>query len=172
MRHGLINQGIFAQSLGLHKVAPKVRYPSTSRLPDGSVGYHVRAPRRDDCLAAATATCLQIPIARVPDPEIDRRLAAGEDPEAVDRRARRELDAWLDSRGLDMVVLDKAPDPLPARWIGVVPLPGDFTNHCLVMTRSRVLFDPGTAHPEAAVFTAEDVRRALVFRRQSDSKES
>jgi hypothetical protein len=28
------------------------------------------------------------------------------------------------------------------RWIGVVPMPGAFNSHCLVMSRRDVLFDP------------------------------
>ena len=49
----------------------------TKRLADGTIGYFTRPPRQDDCFAAALATVLRVPIAEVPDPRIDERLARG-----------------------------------------------------------------------------------------------
>jgi hypothetical protein len=131
-------------------------------LEDGTRGYFVRAPRTDDCQAAAIATTLQIPIEKVPDPRIDERLAAGEDPESIDRSAVRELRAWLASRGLGMVVHRKLPTNLD-RWIGVVPMPGTFNAHCLVMDRENVLFDPARTSDKVQSFGLEHVGFGISF---------
>ena len=48
-------------------------FPPTRVLPDGTLGF--RITRRDDCLRAAVATCLQVSPDEVPDPDIDFRLA-------------------------------------------------------------------------------------------------
>lgn len=113
----------------------------TMRLADGTVGYSVRFLREDDCFAAAVATILQVPPEDVPDPRLDERLAAGENPEEVNRTAWREFEIWLAGRGLTMIVHRSVPVDAE-RWIGVVPLRGWFQNHCLVMSRSRLLHDP------------------------------
>src|SRR5437762_1844887 len=90
-----------------------------TRLTDGTTGYHVRNGRRDDCLAAALATCLQVPIEEVPDPRIGERLDAGEAPEDIDRSAWRELRRWLAERGLQMCSHRTVPANRH-RWIGIV----------------------------------------------------
>ncbi len=114
------------------------------RLRDGTFGYFVRGLRTDDCWAAALATCLQVPIDEVPDPRLDERLRAGEDPAEVDRSAWLALDRWLADRGYRMTVHCKPPTSRK-RWIGIVQLPGWFQSHCLVMSRDEVLFDPAAA---------------------------
>jgi len=154
-----------ACSLGVEPgmpIEPKV-------LADGSLGYFVRTGREDDCFAAAIATVLQVPIGQVPDPRIDERLAAGEAAAEIDRSAQRELARWLTRRGLRMAVHRSVPASR-RRWIGVVPMPGDFMNHCLVMSRETVLFDPATAAEGVRIFGLEDVRQALSF--QSTTKRS
>jgi hypothetical protein len=74
---------------------PHAAPPREKLLDDGTRGYFVRAPRTDDCQAAAIATVLQVPIETVPDLRIDERLAAGGSPESIERSAVRELRAWL-----------------------------------------------------------------------------
>ncbi len=114
----------------------------TKRLKDGTVGWCVRAPRMDDCFAAAIATCLQVPIDQCPDPRLDERLAAGDTADEVDRDAREELAAWLADRDLRLVKHHRVPLAQVRRWIGIVPMPGAFADHCLVLDRGRVIFDP------------------------------
>jgi hypothetical protein len=138
----------------------------TKRLKDGTVGYCVRAPRADDCFAAALATVLQVPIAEVPDPQLDERLAAGETADEIDRDARAELEAWLADRDLRLIVHRKVPLATCRRWIGVVPMPGAFNDHCLVMDRGRVIFDPTLevdARP-ARLFGPHHVKSGFSFR--------
>ena len=142
------------------------------QLDDGTIGYFVRAPREDDCFAAALATVLQVPIEQVPDPRIDERLAAGESPDDIDRSARSELDRWLAARDLTMVVHAELPTHR-RRWIGVVTLPGAFNDHCLVMSHDRFLFDPvhylehltgqSDRHPSIRQFRPEDISYGLSF---------
>jgi hypothetical protein len=140
----------------------------TVRLPDGTVGYCVRAPRTDDCWAAAVATVLQVPIQDVPDAQLDHRLRAGEKPETIDRDARAKMSQWLQGRGIRMVEHAQVPVAIP-RWIGVVPLRGWFNDHCLVMSESNVLFDPtvdvSVAFGGARVrlFRAQDVASGFSF---------
>lgn len=130
----------------------------TKRLADGTIGYFARPPRQDDCFAAALATVLRVPIAEVPDPRIDERLARGWTPQAVNRAAFAELDRWLAGRGLRAIVHRKPPVRL-RRWIGVIVMPGDFQSHCLVMSRDEVLFDP--ARLELADGTPPPQERAV-----------
>jgi hypothetical protein len=112
----------------------------TLDLPDGTVGYLVRAPRRDDCFAAALATALQVPIDEVPDSRLTERCRAGEDLAEISRSAWQELQRWLAGRGLRVVIHRKVPVRKP-RWIGVVATTG-WADHCMVMSWGRVLFDP------------------------------
>lgn len=114
---------------------------TTTRLADGTVGYYERGTRTDDCWAAAVATCLQVPLDEVPDPRLDERVQAGEDPDGINRSAWAEFDRWLGEGGLSMTVHRKVPAPR-RRWIGIVKFPGLFMAHCLVMSRDEVLFDP------------------------------
>jgi hypothetical protein len=126
----------------------------------------VRAPRMDDCLAAAVATCLQVPIEDVPDPRIDERRGDGEDPESIDTSIWEQLDSWLETRGLQVVVNDVV--PVRGRWIGIVPLEGWFNSHSMVMVDDHILFDPTTeigarAGTPLRVFSASDVAVGLSF---------
>jgi hypothetical protein len=112
----------------------------TMELADGTLGYLVRAPRRDDCWQAAVATCLQVPIEEVPDLRLHERAVAGEDLGELTSAYRLEFFGWLTDRGLRMVIRRRVP-VAKARWIGVVPTPG-WAEHCMVMRYGRVLFDP------------------------------
>ena len=137
-------------------------------LRDGTIGYHVRPLRDDDCFAAAVATVLQVPIDEVPDPRVDKRRRAGE---AIDEIARTFWLDWnrrLSERGLRMTA-HPTPPTKRRRWIGIVPFLGAFQDHCLVMTRDGLLFDPV---PPVAVngrlvrrFNPADVRSGLTFER-------
>jgi hypothetical protein len=119
----------------------RVRAAPPAELADGTLGYYVRWPRLDDCQAAALATALEVPIADVPDPRIDERLATGESADDIDRSAMAELDRWLAGRGLRMAIHCKE-QPLSQRWIGICAMSGAFQSHCLVMSGNEVLFDP------------------------------
>lgn len=115
-------------------------------LDDGTEGcWMVRA---DDCLGCAIATVLQIPIDRLPDIQLDSRLAAGEDPAKIADEADGIWRAWLADRGLQMVVhTDSLPVDRP-RWIGIVPVEGHFASHCLVMRGTELLHDPARKVPD------------------------
>ncbi len=123
-------------------------------------------PTHDDCWQAAVATVLQCDIADVPDSSIDERLRDGVSPEEVNRSTWAELDEWLAERGIEMVTHRKPPVSI-RRWIGIVPMmPGAFADHSMVMSGSRVLFDP-VAEVDARpvrVFTVRDVRFGYSFR--------
>lgn len=137
----------------------------TVTLGDGTIGYFERPGRTDDCFAACLATCLQVPLDEVPDPRLDERLRAGEDPAEINRSAWQTLAAWLTGRGLQVVVHDEPPFEAP-RWIGVVRFPGHFNDHCLVMAGAEVLFDPvDRAQHERPVrnYTPDDVAAGLSF---------
>lgn len=149
-----------ARFLGTPGRVPLPAEPTS--LPDGTLGYFVPSARTDDCFAAAIATVLQVPLADVPDPRIDERLAVGEAPEEIDRFAQDELNRWLSKRGLRLVVHRELPTRR-ARWIGVVPGAGSFNDHCLVMSRDEVLFDPGRVSTGVRSFGLEDVRIGLSF---------
>jgi hypothetical protein len=111
------------------------------RLRDGTLGWHMRAPRGDDCMCPCIATVLKCSIGEVPDPRIDESLAAGESVAVVQARAGRELGLWLAGRGLEMVLHREVPVKSP-RWIGVVEFAGSFASHAMVMAGSEVLWDP------------------------------
>jgi hypothetical protein len=89
-----------------------------AQLEDGSVGYAMLGERGDDCLRAAIATCLQVPPNEVPDPDIDRRVIAGHDPDRINLDTWTRLLAWLQGRGLNLVYHD-TPAVDCERWIGV-----------------------------------------------------
>jgi hypothetical protein len=44
-----------------------------------------------------------VPIDEVPEPQLDKRWAAGEDRKRIDREAWTALENWLTGRGLRMV---------------------------------------------------------------------
>ena len=156
--------GLEMMRVGLQRRAA----PTTRRLRDGTTGYHVRGSRADDCWAAAVATCLQVPIEEVPDPRLDQRLQAGEDAEDVNRQAWLEFGRWLNGRGLRIARHNRAP-VRRRRWIGVIEFPGLFMNHCLVMDRDEILFDPVDPTRLARrvrTYTPADVGYAFTFQRR------
>jgi hypothetical protein len=134
----------------------------TSRLSDGTVGYHMR--RADDCWRAAIATCLQIPMDDLPDPHIDERLAAGESVESVDETAWTDMCRCLRQHGLTMTKHAAPPVGSP-RWIGIVPVPRPFASHSLVMAGKKVLFDPAVA-PGVRTFYPTEVQYGYSFQRR------
>lgn len=152
--------------------------------------------RADDCLRPCIATVLQIPPAEVPDPRIDRRLAAGDEPLQIATDAWEQLARWLDGRGLRLVVHTGALPVDRDRWIGVCRprsdasatervigmaawanhVPGTelvgFSDHSLVMSHDRVLHDPAIRVPappglRVRGWTLTDVTYGVTF----DTKE-
>lgn len=111
------------------------------------VGYCMAAFRGDDCLQAAIATATQVPIEAVPDLDLARRLEAGGDPEEISADCWDRLDRWAAARGTVMAFHDDVPAPRD-RWVGVVTwqpfgvTPEGFSDHCLVMSHDRLVFDP------------------------------
>ena len=139
--------------------AELVRETPTKVLRDGTIGWYVRVPRADDCWCAAVSSCLQVPIDEIPDPEIDRRLAAGDSPRQINRDAWFEFLSWLSQRGLRMIVHRKVP-ARRARWLGIVEQPdGIFQDHTLLMSYGELLFDP--AVDAAEVFGGRPDRRLV-----------
>jgi hypothetical protein len=130
------------------------------RLRDGSLGYVQR--RADDCFQAAIASCLQIPMHKVPDLQINRQLDAGSEPEELNRAVDETLRRWLVGQGLRLVI-HPAHLPTRGRWIGVVrgPEREEFANdHCLLMSGRDCLLE--TSKPFGALdrvvrFGFEDV---------------
>lgn len=115
----------------------------TVELADGTVGYTVR--RVDDCLAAAIATTLQVPIEEVPDPHVRERIRGGEDPAEINDQSAQVLKSWLADHGLRMVVHRRVP-AARRRWIGIVPHSWWFHSHCMVMRFGEILFDPSETY--------------------------
>ncbi len=137
----------------------------TVTLRDGTLGYRA-FPRGDACWATAVATCVQCPLAEVPDAHIDACLAAGMDPEAIDRRMWRDFFAWLDRRGLEMVKHSSVKAARRRkRWVGVVERsgPGDFASHALVFCRGEVLYDNIPPGFRVAEYTVDDVDVGFSF---------
>jgi hypothetical protein len=143
----------------------------TKRLADGSVGYYIQPGRADDCWRAAVATCVQVPPGEVPDPHLDERMDAGETPEEINRSACAERDDWLAELGLRLVIHGEVPVPR-RRWVGVIPRPGWFQDHCLVMCRGEVLWDPNPNLPFFADWTAADVKWGFSFQKTATVKRS
>jgi hypothetical protein len=108
------------------------------RLRDGSLGYLQR--RGDDCIQAAIATCLQIPIYKVPDLHIDQQFYGGKDPEEIDRGIDEKLTRFARQHSIT-VKSHVARLPTSGRWIGVVSQPGLYSDHCLVMDGRECLFE-------------------------------
>lgn len=137
-------------------------------LPDGTVGYVQR--RADDCLQAAVATLLQVPVHEVPDAQISRRIREGDDPEGVFMDTAVELDRWAAGAGGRFMV-HPARLPRRGRWIGVVPAPaGDVDvsaiDHCVVLDGRDVVWE--TAKPLGLLthewgHTAGDVEYGITF---------
>jgi len=160
---GLIDRYVDG-ALGSHPFASslKVRRGPGVRLADGTSGYYARRGRGDDCFAAALATCLQVPIGQVPDPRIDERLAAGESADEIEASAWQALGEWLEARGFRMVE-HAEPASDRERWIGVVPFPGNFNAHCLVMARGKVLSSRAAARSRRNKPRLTDHPRRLVI---------
>jgi hypothetical protein len=133
----------------------------TYELSDGSTGWAMK--RIDDCQQAALATLLQVPLSEVPDAHIDKRLAAGESVEKVDKTAWNQMITWLGGRGLRLVRHATTPTHLE-RWIGVVPNERPFQSHCLIMVRDRILFDP-SVRPGVRTFYSVEIQYGLSIER-------
>jgi hypothetical protein len=161
---------------------PIDEYRPTVRLEDGTTGWCMSPVRMDDCLRPSIATVLQVPVEQVPDPQLDERLARGEAPEQINRAGWDRLEGWLAGRGLRLAVHH---DELPVardRWIGVVrgqaPV-GDelpFMDHCLVMSRRRVLLNPMVSIPppsgmRAPVYALEHVGYGITFEKREESND-
>lgn len=96
----------------------------TAMLADGTVGYYMLQSRHDDCLRAALATMLQVSPPDVPDPRLDERTQAGDDPDVVVAESWTALEQWLSGRGQILSCHDEPlficnSDPKWKRWIGV-----------------------------------------------------
>jgi hypothetical protein len=127
----------------------------------------VRPLRDDDCFAAAVATTLQVPPEHLPDAHIDERLRARETVEQITASFWTEWNRWLSDRQLRMTV-HPTPPVNRRRWIGIVPFLGAFNDHCLVMSRDELLFDPVPPRESATgrsvrQFNPADVRSGLTF---------
>lgn len=118
-------------------------------LPDGTVGYLQR--RLDDCVQASLSTLTQIPPHRIPDARIDAQLAAGVDKHAVNRGFWTTLEAWVQQQpGMVLTIHPTGQPPVThRRWIAVTRSADawGFNDHCLVMDRQDVLFEPHTLLP-------------------------
>jgi hypothetical protein len=107
--------------------------------------------RTDDCFVAAVATCTQVPVEEVPDPDLDKRVKQGADPEELNELAWERYERWAARRGLRMRFWEDVPVPRD-RWIGVVVVDPavlgraedekTVDNHSLVTSHDRLLFDP------------------------------
>lgn len=116
-----------------------------TRLADGTLGYLQR--RMDDCLQAAIACVLQIPPHQVPDLHLDELVQQGTDPELIDRKALSRLGQWEQRHGITITV-HPTPPKTERRWIAIVPAGNQpYEDHCLIMNRATVLFDPSTILP-------------------------
>ena len=135
-------------------------FPPTRNLRDGTIGYSIS--RRDDCLRAAVATCLQVPPKRVPDPRIDERYARGCTCDRINDLVWGGLREWLAERGLRFRLHDSPPWEL-ARWIGIVPKDGFAQDHCLVMERDVILFDPAFIVGVTCSYCPTEIETGLSF---------
>lgn len=128
--------------------------------PGDEIGYGMHPYRQDDCLAAAIATCIQVPIEQVPYLALDQRFQQGESREEISRSGWERIEHWVDKLGGEMRSFDELPLTCE-RWIGVIVSPASrdrseeewralragkklaaFQDHCVVMRRDRLLFDP------------------------------
>ncbi|MGH2975770.1 MAG: hypothetical protein ACRDLL_13005 [Solirubrobacterales bacterium] len=116
---------------------------ATQRLDDGETGYF--QTRQDQCLQAAVATVLQVPLKRVPDAHVDAQRRVGKDPEDIVRMKVAQLQRWAGRRGL-RIVISGDPPLEHKRWIGLIPYPDiPFGDHLLVMAGDRPYFNPEAA---------------------------
>jgi hypothetical protein len=137
-------------------------------LRDGSTGYFQR--RSDDCLQAATASFLQMPPDLVPDLLLEEQIAAGCEPDEIERNAWALLAPWLDQHGLAMM-LHPTPPTTTKRWIGVTYSEQLYSDHCLLMTGRDVIFDPWRLLPpgkdhDASPYTLDDVAYGITYDHQ------
>lgn len=117
-----------------------------TRLRDGTLGYSQR--RTDDCLQAAIASLLQIPMCQVPDLRIDRQLASGLEPDEMERNIAQTMRRWTTERGLTVLLHPTMPTSA-RRWIGVTRVEDDlYSDHCLLMSGRDCLFDPYQPIPD------------------------
>jgi hypothetical protein len=116
------------------------------------IGYGMHPYRVDDCLRAAIATATQIPVEDVPDLGLDDRLDRGEEPDEVGLAVWAQVQRWAATHELAMRFWETLPAPRD-RWIGVSGSgtaaaaekrkgASPFLDHCLVMCRDRILFNP------------------------------
>jgi hypothetical protein len=109
------------------------------RLRDGTIGYFQR--RTDDCVQAVIASLLQMPPHLVPDLHLDELLAAGRDPEEIDRMIDEQFSRWTGQHGLTIVFHATSPT-WAKRWIGMVTTGDPFSDHTMLMGGHDCLFDP------------------------------
>jgi hypothetical protein len=175
---------------GLKGVERQDRHPVVP-LGDGELGYCMDPTRTDDCFRSAIATATQIPVEQVPDPRLDRRLAAGDDPQTIGRETWERLAVWLADRGLRLVFHEAVPVERE-RWIGVIPWVASperrssppaagyiwrdnpFNDHCLVMTYGDIHFDPAVSAKvppgmRLPAWRVSDVYYGISFDRQEES---
>jgi hypothetical protein len=104
------------------------------------------------------------------DGSIHRRLAEGEDPDAVSESSWERMHQWAAAHGLRIELHDQVPVNA-YRWIGLCPhptLPTAGNPHTLVCSYSRVLWDPGLTlrHPDGRRLHGvgpEDIRSGITF---------
>lgn len=132
--------------------------------PGDEIGYCMDPWRTDDCLQAAIATVLQVPIQQVPCLELEEKSREpGADLDAISQEAWARITTWATKRLLRLTFHDRVP-VARERWIGVcgapsrqtyhlepdrlgrpVPVPDTqegLNDHCLVMCHDRLVFDP------------------------------
>jgi hypothetical protein len=143
-------------------------------LEDGRIGHFQR--RIDQCLEAAVATVLRLPYGDVPDFRLRESLESGEAPEEIGARAWAALGGFAARHGLRVVAHERPPTRLRS-WIGVVPREQAFRSHSLVMRRTEIAFDPGSAWWHLADgrafrmrFSPTDVTWGISFQRQGKDK--
>jgi hypothetical protein len=108
-------------------------------LIDGTVGYFQR--RIDDCVQASIASLLQMPPYLVPDLQIQEQIAAGKDPEEIDRTIDEKFAQWKAEYGL-RIFSHATPPRWAKRWIGIITTGEPYSDHTLLMAGSDCLFDP------------------------------
>lgn len=134
-------------------------------LPNGEIGWC--QVRWDECLRMAVATLLQIPPSEVPDLHVDRRMEAGESADEIAAQVNRTYMDWAAERGLQITAHRNLPVDRE-RWLGVVPQPGYFQNHVVVMRRRKVHFEvvPAAAAPKGyrvKRFQLGDIAEGVTF---------